>query len=233
MDPQNIIELLRHDSRPLERTQFCPADQEIAQYFDVEMQFTDRERLQRHILDCAYCEARLGALARLREIGPFPRVDENLIASAKQMVVAAGPQKYRHARGWVAAAVITLALSVTMLWDSGQYQATDNNTRQVRNSNQTMVEPKLLSPLEGALVNPGDLVIRWSEIPDSLFYNLYILSDAGDLVVDQRVDGSEWRAGDQFGFDQGTEYFVRVEAHLADASTVSSKHVIFIVRDVN
>jgi hypothetical protein len=233
MDPQNIIGLLRHDSRLLERTKFCPADQEIAQYYEVEMPFADRERLQRHILDCAYCEARLGALARLQEIDSFPQVDENLIASAKQMAVAAGLQKYRHAQGWAVAAVIILTLSVTMLWDSGQYQPTDNSMRQVRNIDQTMVVPRFLSPIEGALVDPGNLVIRWSKIPGSLFYTLYILSDAGDLVVDQRVDGSEWSAGEQSSFNPGAEYFVRVEAHLADARTVSSKHVIFVVKDGN
>jgi hypothetical protein len=233
MDLQNIIGLLQHDSRPLERTQFCPADQEIAQYYEAAMPIADCERLQRHILDCAYCEARLGALERLQETGFFPQVDEELIASAKQMAVAAGPQKNLHAPAWAAAAVIILTLSVIILWDSGQYQAIDNNTRQVRNIDQTMVGPRLLSPLEGALVDPGELIIRWSEIPGSLFYTLYILSDAGDLVVAQRVDGSEWSAGDRSGFDPGAEYFVRVEAHLTDASTVSSNHLIFVMRDEN
>jgi hypothetical protein len=99
----------------------------------------------------------------------------------------------------------------------------------MRSVEQVSIKPQLLSPLEGALVDPSEFVIRWVDIPGSLFYDLYIMSEAGDLLVNQRVNGTRWAVEQPGLFEAGAEYFVRLEAHMSDARTLSSGHVIFRV----
>jgi hypothetical protein len=244
MDLQNIIGLLQHDSRPLERTQFCPADQEIAQYYEAAMPIADCERLQRHILDCAYCEARLGALERLQETGFFPRVDEELIASAKQMAVTAGPQKNRHAPAWAAAAVVVIALFTiinrnqesVLEPDTGQSVApsTEESSRLLRSVNRDTGDLNVLIPAPGADPGAGMLpgsLIQWAEVPNNLHYNIFVLSRAGDVLWTERLVGTEWVLKEALHLAVGNEYYFRVEAQLPDGSSVSSKHLVFRVAE--
>ena len=239
MDQQEIKTLLQQAPELPERTPFCPADRLIAQYFDATLSEKEHQRVQKHVTDCWYCQPRLGVLARLREDNPCTWIDEDVLVAAKQQAGGSVSRKLRHTPVWAAAAVLVLALSVTTFRSTGQDQgsavpsrsppAIEDGTRQLRSSGQVSIKPQLLSPLEGALVDPGELVIQWTEIPGSLFYDLYIMSDAGDLLVNQRVNGSRWTVEQPGLFEAGAEYFVRLEAHMPDARTLSSEHVIFRV----
>jgi len=239
MDQQEIKTLLQQAPELPERTPFCPADRLIAQYFDATLPEKEHQRVQMHITDCGHCQPRLGVLARLQEDNPCTLIDEDVLVAAKQQAGGSTSRKLRHAPAWAAAAVLVLALSVTTFRSTDQGQgseiasqspeAIEGAARQLRGINQVSIKPQLLSPLEGALVDPAELVIRWVEIPGSLFYDLYIMSDAGDLLVDRRVNGSQWAVRQSGLFETGAEYFVRLEAHMPDARTLSSEHVIFKV----
>jgi len=243
MDLQNIIGLLQHDSRPLERTQFCPADQEIAQYYEAAMPIADCERLQRHILDCAYCEARLGALERLQETGFFPRVDEELIASAKQMAVTAGPQKNRRAPAWAAAAVVVIALFTIVGRDpnpgSGaidQPPLTDvigEPARVLRNIGPVDSGPTILTPIDGERIRPDELMVRWTQVPGSLYYDVRLVNAAGFIIWQDRVRDTRSILPPDLELVSGDRYFVRVDAYLAEAKSISSLHVKFIAESEN
>lgn len=91
--------------------------------------------------------------------------------------------------------------------------------------------PRLLSPAEGESVDPVELSIHWTDIQDSLYYHLYVMTDTGDLVIETRLNGNSWSGQPTDPLLPGKEYFVRVEAHFADSRSVSSEHVNFKVVD--
>jgi len=55
------------------------------------------------------------------------------------------------------------------------------------------------------------------------------VTDDGDLVVQERVDGTAWQP--QLELQPGTEYFVHVDAYPSGDKAVSSEHVPFRVLD--
>jgi hypothetical protein len=89
----------------------------------------------------------------------------------------------------------------------------------------------VLAPGSGAIVDEQLLAFRWSEVPGSRYYDVRIVTDTGDLVVEQRVAGTEWQPTHSLHLHPGAEYFVHIEAHPSESKTISSDHVPFLVSD--
>ena len=239
MDQHKFIRLAQSDRVLEERSRFCPEDQLIAQYFDAAFTGNECEHVQKHVSECGYCQSRLGIMAHLQQDEKNQPVDEKLLAAAKQMAVGSSSRKLRFVPAWAAAAVVVLAISVVTFREAGQDptsefvppgpKLTTNNARQLRSIDRSFVEPRLIAPLEGAVVKPEELVIRWADVTGSQFYRIYIMSDAGDLFVDQRVEGTDWAITSSVELIPGADYFIRVDAYLADSRILSTEHVIFRV----
>ena len=239
MDPKNLPVMLQKASELAEHTRFCPEDRHIARLYEGNLKGATFERVLRHVAECQYCQSRLGMLARLESDEPDSKIPEKILAAGKQLGRASTPQRSYRAPAWAATAMVVVA-AYTLIAIQPQISQNpqslppvslsgDSEARPLRGLDATAPKPRVLTPAEGALVAAGDLVIRWTEYPGSLYYDLYVLSDAGDPVVDLRVDGTEWAAHPATLFAPGADYYVRVEAHLANTRTISTDHVFFSV----
>jgi hypothetical protein len=68
-------------------------------------------------------------------------------------------------------------------------------------------------------------------VAGSPFYDVRIVTDAGDVVIQQRVTGTAWKLPAQLDLQSGAEYFVHVDAYPSGDKAVSSDHVPFRVAD--
>ena len=77
-----------------------------------------------------------------------------------------------------------------------------------------------------------DLIIRWTErTGHSLYYEVRVVTDVGDLVGTKRINGTEWITSGELQLESDREYFVRVDAFLSGAKPVSSPFVSIRVQD--
>jgi hypothetical protein len=106
---------------------------------------------------------------------------------------------------------------------------TDQPMRQLRSVSNEVQGPRVLSPERGRMVDPSSLTVRWTTVEGTLYYDFYLLSDAGDLLVKERLTATQWSSGQPFELKPGAEYFIRVDSFLPDGNTVSSEHVDFKV----
>jgi hypothetical protein len=238
MDDQKHIDLLTLQVAELtERTAFCPEDQQIAEYFDGELPEAERDRVERHLADCRFCLARLGMLQRLAQNPIVPRIPEDVLATAKSMRQAT-PARPKRAPAWAAAAVLVVA--VGLLWqlfpvrEMGQVDLPRTHTaepssdlRETRSLDPGAMGPRFLSPHEGPGITSDSRTFRWTPVPNSLYYEVRIVSDAGDLLWRERVEGTEWRLPAGLALTPGSEYFARVDAYLTDAKTLQSDYLLF------
>jgi len=246
MNHKQIISLLRENASEVpERTPFCPDEQEIIEYYENHLAEQDHQCVHRHLVECGFCRSRLGVLARLTADTADSKIPETLLAEAKQLA-GSQPQSsgWRLAPAWASAAVVVLALAMLIGNWPGLRNDPDfapeslplpievaDDARQLRNVSPAIVRPRVLSPLDGASIHPAGLQVRWTATPGTLFYDVYVLSDAGDLLVKERLTGTQWDAAQTLTLAPGSKYFVRVEAHLQDAGTANSGHVIFKVEE--
>ncbi len=234
MNKKTAAELLTLQGAPLgERTRFCPDDETIAAWFEARLENVRQESLRGHLADCGYCRGRLGMLARLRNDDPLPRVASDVIAGAKRL--ASGTARTRRwAPAWAAAAVAAIAFGV-LTFQSVMLNpppvAVEGEAPQVRGIEVDVAAPRILSPAADSVVEPGALEFRWSPVAGSLYYELFVLSDAGDLLVHERVDDTRWRAPSALGLEPGAEYYVHVEARFQDDGKADSGHSPFRVGD--
>jgi hypothetical protein len=80
-------------------------------------------------------------------------------------------------------------------------------------------------------VDPEDLSFRWSEVAGTPYYDVRIVTDAGDVVVQERVAGTNWQPQARLDLQPGAEYFVLVDAYPEGDKAVSSHHVPFRIAD--
>ena len=80
-------------------------------------------------------------------------------------------------------------------------------------------------------VDPRQLVFRWAAIPGSRYYEVRIVTEAGDVITEQRVMDTEWRPPGDLNLSPGVEYFVHVDAYPSEAKTIGSDHIPFRISD--
>jgi len=241
MDDYVHTDLLALQSAELtERTPFCPEDQALAAYFDGQMSDADHLAMERHLADCRHCLACIGMLNRQQEEGDVQRVPEEALASAKRLTQTAPVRRLKWAPAWAAAAIVLIAVFSIMNSRQAPVPAPGatpaeqtraaQSSRQLRNIDRSALSLDVLSPAPGEAVTQGSL-IRWTEITGNIHYNIFILSNAGDVLWTERLQGTEWVLQESLNLAAGSEYFFRVEAVLPDGGTVSSKHLAFRVAD--
>lgn len=237
MDDHKYTELLKLQSTELPAsTPFCPENQQIAEYFNGDLEDAERIVLERHLTDCHFCLACIGLLERLAEVRSNKRVPEAVLATAKQMTHQVPVRRLRRAPAWAAAAVVVIALFTVvsrnqeLILESGATPsaapATEVSSRQLRSMNRDRLNLKVLIPAPGADISPGSL-LQWAEVPGKLHYNIYVLSTDGDVLWTERLGGTDWRLNETLQLVADSHYYFRVEAKLPDGRTVSSKHVVF------
>lgn len=238
MNIRQIMALLRtYSETGREAPANCLEPRRIAAYHDAQLGQIDRASVERHLARCDRCLGQLAALSRASEVPEeeFP-VPDTLTARAQALVAspAASARKahWRMAVPLAAAAMLLLAINLV-----GEFPPTsrvgpeDIDSRQTRNNDRSLLQPRLLAPAEGSAVMPSAQVFHWTEVPGTLFYDVRLVSLDGDLLLRERVAGTRWVIPDNLSLEPGEEYFVRVDAYLNDAKYLSSEHRVFRVGD--
>ena len=236
MNPQDLTSLLRaSDGSRRDRTPECPDEHWIAAYVDGTLGPEESEQLELHLADCDACIALVGLLSRELSAGELPPVAESELVRARSLAKPSpGPWK-RHAPQWAAAAMVVVSIPVLVHLSQLENGGSDPQNAPAERVTRS-VEPghspfEVLYPRAGMTVDPQRLSVRWTEIEGSDYYDIRIVSESGDLVVEQRVTGTEWRPASPLILDPGAEYFVQVDAYPAEGKAVGSSHVPFRTLD--
>lgn len=236
MNPDHLISLLAARAAG-DRTPSpgCPDEHEIAGYVDGGLDDAAREQVELHIADCRRCLALVGLLCRERDADAIRPVPDVAVAPTRALVTKRRQPRWRLAPQWAAAAALVLAVPLLIQTGRNLDRGVEGQGRPelsvTRTLSPTAAELQVLSPGDGASVDPRRLSFRWTEVPGSPFYDVHIVTDAGDVVVQQRVTGTAWRLPAQLNLQPGAEYFVRIDAYPSGDKAVSSDHVPFRVSD--
>lgn len=231
-------DLLRLQTGELpERTPFCPDDQAVAEYFEGVSVASERLAFDRHLAECDFCLARIGSLDRLAGNRKRSRIPGELLASAKQLGQAAR-RRAIPAPAWSAAAVAVLAFILIIGIELSPFEAGRDSPNsvspaadsqpQLRNAKPLARKIELIAPVAGGAFQPGS-VIRWTEVPNTVHYQVFVLNSTGDVLWTERLRRAEWSVLEPARLQARTEYYFRVEAMLPDGRTVSSRHLPFQV----
>jgi hypothetical protein len=245
MEHEKLTKLLRTlPSDAAVRTSKCPDNHELAAMADGRLSAESGERLALHLADCDFCIAQLGVLKRSHDSEPGYQINEFVLARAGRM-----SQKNRRSIGhyaprWASAAAIVLAVLLIFRWNSPSLEGLEAKggsspdpvpqvvePRQSRNLDLDILKPSVITPANGDTVDPGSLKFHWTAIPGSLYYDVRIVTDGGDVIWQARVDDTELALPEDLQFEPDTDYFFRVDAYLASAKSISSHHVLFTVKE--
>lgn len=232
MDRDDLISSLRlAGTGNRETTAFCPSEDEIAGYTDSVLDAQARSGIERHLADCSACLSRIALLGTLESTDSITQtIPDTALARARNL--AAGKSRRWWRPAWAAAASVLVASLVVVQWSGENNQPQQDAAlpdRQTRAVTSRLSPPEVLAPATEATIEAGELLFRWSEVPDSLYYKVHIVTAAGDQVSERQVAGTQWRAGGELALQPGEEYFLRVDAYLSDGKRISSEHLPFSV----
>jgi hypothetical protein len=204
------------------RTPDCPDEHLVAGFVEGRLGDEDQARIEGHVADCAACASLIGELSRLGRDTATEAASELALARARRL--GAGRRS-----GWMsfmpnlaAAAVAVVCVSALI-----HFTRVDSPTRTTRSSEVHGASLQVLSPAAGATLAPDALNVRWTGVPAARYYEVRIVTDAGEIVSEERVESNDWHPGQGVVLEPGADYFVRVEAHVAGARAIRSEHVPF------
>lgn len=238
MNPEHLTKLLAagREEDP-QRSAACPDEHQVAGYVDGTLDAVACEQLERHAAECGHCLALVGMLSRERDASPQ--------GSGAQASLAPGPATTAVAAGqsrptWLApqwAIAATLLLAVPLLFqlgrrpDSGAEGQAEVAVPPTRTVTLAGTDLQVLSPAPGTAVDPRQMSFQWTAVNGTPYYEVRIVTDAGDIVVQQRVSGTSWQPPAPLDLQPGAEYFVLVDAFPEGDKAVSSHHVPFRISD--
>jgi hypothetical protein len=169
-------------------------------------------------------------------------VPEDWLVNARQQSTTAGTGRRLRVPAWAVAAVVVLALGLML--NQGLFLDTDPairapainqhqaDTRELRSLGSDELMPRILEPASGAVIPTGSVDISWTPVEGVLFYDLLVMSDIGEVLLSERVQGTSWQSDGALVLEPGSEYFLRVVARLADGRTAASEHVDIRMDDI-
>ena len=238
MDGKKTTELLTLQSADVPApTPFCLEDHQVSEYYHGMLSQAERERSERHLAACRFCSARIGMLARIDQQGAQSHVPEETLAIAK-MMGQPPPQTGTRLIPWATAAVVVLALGVYFQSQYGRKPGAEvefpagppsiqaDNLRETRNIDNGTLGPRILSPGEGQITGVNGM-IKWTPVPGSLYYRMRIVTDDGDLLWQERIEGTEWQLPANLHLAPGADHYIRIDAYLTEAKSLQSEYVLF------
>jgi hypothetical protein len=87
----------------------------------------------------------------------------------------------------------------------------------------------MTSPAENQVLSPRGPEFRWQAVPGSIYYELSLVTENGDVVWQGRVEGTRAPLPSSVTLQPGAGYFVWVRAYLAGGVTLKSAAVPFRV----
>jgi hypothetical protein len=233
MTPDALSSLLRaSQTDATEPGPACPDEHSVAAYVDGTLTDDDRDSFELHLADCSHCLALVGLLSREYTVAATDPVPELAIARARTLAQPAARRGRSFAPQWASAAVVVLAAAALVRF-AVLPQSADTEWRPDAPTTRTTKSAglSLLSPAPGSTVGRNQLAVRWTPVPGAHYYEVRVVTDAGDVVTDEQVTGTEWRPGNQAALQPGPEYFVHVDAYVSEGKSIGSEHVSFHVSE--
>ena len=215
------------------RSPACPDELEIAGYVDGMLGASACEPLERHLADCGHCLALVALLSRERDSEAVETAPAAVVAPARAPVTTRPPRRWLLAPQWAAAAALVLAVPLLLQLGRNPDRGVEGQGRPglpaTRNLGSGAAALQVLAPRAGTVVDAGHLAFSWATVPGSPYYDVRVVTDAGDVVIQERVTGTTWRPPAGLPLQPGAEYFVHVDAYPSGNKAVSSDHVPFRV----
>jgi anti-sigma factor RsiW len=236
MSPEHLRSLLTGAAAAdSSRSVACPDEQEIAGYVDGGLDEVTRKKFELHLADCTRCLELVGLLCRERDADAIEPVTHEVVTRA-HTVVTKGPQRrWRPVPQWAAAAALVLAVPLLLQLGRSPDRSAEGQGRPDPPSTRTLASTtaglQVLSPAAGTAVDPQRPTFSWTEVVGTPYYDVRIVTDVGDVVIQQRVTGTTWRPSSQLKLQPGAEYYVHIDAYPSGDKAVSSDHVPFRVSD--
>lgn len=218
-----------------ESTTGCPDEHRIAGYVDGGLSPPDREQVAAHLADCTHCLELVALLCTTRDaaVGD-PAPHESVIGRVQTSHTPRPTQRRWTVPSWAAAAAVLMLavpLGLQLVRVNGQSEPANGREQPATRTAVSDSGLQILAPRPDAAVDAKRLSIRWTGIPGSPYYDVRIVTDAGDIVTEHRVNGTTWLVPPEIVLEPGTDYFVHVDAYPQGDKAVSSGHVPFRVAE--
>jgi hypothetical protein len=230
----------------------CPSDGVLAAYLDGALDDAARVRLQEHLAGCLHCRELIADIVKLQREADLPAVPVALVSKARALVL---PSRKRWVWNWATVATAgTLACAVIAMSILRHPQGlnipespapaapvmpeskpstpagTTPGPEIVRTLKSPEHLPTVLFPQPDKVIPRKRLEFRWNEVPDSLYYQVRVLTSEGDLAWEADSTVTQIRLPNDQALNGG-KYFVLVSAVMKNGRTKKSDPVRFQVAD--
>jgi len=213
----------------------CPEETEYAGMIDGTLAEKDRARLADHLATCRKCLDLVTCLVQVQD-RPQDQVPQELLAAALKLGSDRQdvrlPARFQWQTALAAAAGVILVVSILFTQypqitdvppHSEQSQPAESDSVRIKRLGQDHLA--IIFPAEGATIDSSEPEFRWSGVDQSLYYEIQVLSDNGDILWEGQTEKTQLQLPPEFALGHNTNYFVWVRVYLPDGKTIKSKAV--------
>ncbi len=217
----------------------CLDEIRCSRLIDGQLTEPEREAIVEHLANCRNCLDLVAGVMQLQS-DDVATVPATLVAAALALRPEQQPiQAYSRDRWQTKLAVAASLILVVgaLVWQyegimdlrptNGSTQPTIEEGPDVRISPHDQERLNIISPTDQSNIDPENIDMQWSPVDRSVFYEIQLLTDDGDVVWQGRTEHTSMQLPQDLRFDSAGGYYLWVKAHLSDGKTIKSK-VVFI-----
>jgi hypothetical protein len=231
MDENEIQRLLKNSQvRHFGAKGTCPDLTVIAAYSEGRLGNGDAHGIEQHLADCPVCLKQVAHLAKSPEGDNGQMVPEQLVSRARKLFPEEKGYRMPLARWAAVAAAAAIAIVSVSLWfpkSTGPEQELTSPYRSLHPVEEAPI-PEVTLPENAARLVRDEMSFRWEPTPRSLYYELVLVTEEGDLIWQERFEDTSGSLPENVELVPGAKYYVWVRAHLPEGKALKSHAVHFI-----
>ena len=220
----------------------CLDETRCSRLIDGQLSDQEREAVMGHLADCRNCLDLVTGLVLL-ERDDVATLPPDLLAAALALNPEQQPIQTSALYHWQTKLAVAASLVLVvgaLVW---QYEGI-LELRPTNDSTEPTIEARLdvrigahdeerltiISPTGNSNINPENIELQWSPVDGSVFYEIQLLSDDGDVMWEGRTENTNVQLPQDLQFDGAGGYFLWVKAHLSDGKSIKSKAVFIRIK---
>ncbi|MBI3193334.1 MAG: hypothetical protein HYZ34_02575 [Ignavibacteriae bacterium] len=205
-------------------------DIEVSLILEQRLSLEQQSSVEQHLSHCQECCEHLAessAMMTAVKISNVPQLNRKVLLKAERLVRAT-PRKGLMWNYGANKLQLAFAMFLLMFIGAAAYLQPWKSEETVNRSGETILSVELVSPVEGEIVSLVPMEFLWSDVPEAMQYQFYLMNETGEVITKHVTTEPKLNFRQTDLLEREKTYHWQVDAIMMEGSVVSSESASFL-----